>query len=200
MSLDMVDLSEIMTKKCIGKVFCKLFQQLGWIIVLNKNKNTEKTVNYLKVLKQLRMTIDNKRSSITNSNDKTDFSIMIKHLDILIKHVKKDFMNKEKEMDMKKKFEVPDKGIVQYDVTTCQLQKWFKNMFKKFGCMIIAHEKGDMMRIKEYMHCLNSLYHHLKLKSRKIHDDHDLKCDMKIMMENVRILICHSRNDFKEFV
>jgi len=75
------------------------------------------------------------------------------------------------------------------------LHHWYTELFEKLGWMVLAKERGMTDKIKNYMNSLSMLKIALEQKMNKVNElDH--KDDISIMLENVKILIHHSKSDF----
>ena len=88
-----------------------------------------------------------------------------------------------------KKMEMPQ-------ATFRSLEHWYKEEFEKMGWMILAHNYGMTEKIKNYKHSLDHLKTHLEMKLEDL-EDPDKKKDVKIMWDNLMILIKHVNKDFK---
>ena len=80
--------------------------------------------------------------------------------------------------------------------TFCGLQHWYKAMFEKLGWMVLAKKNGHLDKVNAYMNSVNrltsSIEHYLKYHAK----DHDRKEDLKIMCDNVCVLLEHIKADF----
>jgi hypothetical protein len=84
-------------------------------------------------------------------------------------------------------------GMVN-DVTFYDLSHLYKHAFEKLGWMILAKKRGMVKKMELYKHSLDTLKHDIELKLNKIQDP-DHKADLKIMLDNLNILIEHAKMD-----
>jgi len=85
--------------------------------------------------------------------------------------------------------------IVGEDVNFYGLHKWYKHAFKHLGWMILAHNHGMNDKIEQYMKNIEHLKVQLELKLKEVKDV-DKKRDIKIMLDDLIILIKHCKKDF----
>lgn len=87
------------------------------------------------------------------------------------------------------------KSKCEFPATICGLKKWFTNMFEELGWMILAdhHEYKD--KIVSYKSSLARLKDKLECKIKSVKTE-DKKEDLKIMHDNVKILIKHVKKYF----
>lgn len=190
----LINKSVKMTFHCISKKYCKLFEKLGWIILMMaKNKQDNSCLaHYLKNINNLIEVTRQKCENTKNLDKQNDLNIIHHNLIILQKHVMKDMKHKNNAI-----LNVNNpKNTIHYDATFCGLNKWHESAFMKLGWMLLAYDMKDMSRVKEYIHMLHKLYAAIELKHKSIHNI-DTKHDLEIMLENVKILINHVLNDFK---
>jgi len=84
------------------------------------------------------------------------------------------------------------------NVTFHGLHKWKTHAFEHLGWMVLAHKKGyNKCKIKAYKKSLENLKHSLENALEEIQEP-DRKRDIKIMLEDVHILIQHVNKDFKK--
>lgn len=82
------------------------------------------------------------------------------------------------------------------NITMHSLQKWYDNAFKNLGWMVLAKQRGNMEdKILVYKNSLRRLMGKIECKLHSI-TDHDNKEDLKIMLENVKVLCEHADKDF----
>jgi hypothetical protein len=85
--------------------------------------------------------------------------------------------------------------ICNYQVMKHSLYEWYHHMFEQLGWMILAKSKGDMeSKILAYKHSLQHLKQQIECKHAVIRDL-DKKDDLKIMLQNVDVLISHVDGD-----
>jgi predicted ATP-binding protein involved in virulence len=81
------------------------------------------------------------------------------------------------------------------NTTLHSLQKWYDNAFKNLGWMVLAKQRGNMEdKILVYKNTLRRLMHKIECKLHSV-SDHDNKEDLKIMLENVKVLCEHADKD-----
>ena len=79
----------------------------------------------------------------------------------------------------------------KHQATNDGLIKWYNEMFEKLGWMVLAKSNGMRDKIVSYKHSLNRLKQHLECKITATFDM-DKTNDLKIMLNNVKILISHT--------
>ena len=87
---------------------------------------------------------------------------------------------------------VPD---CQNPATFHGLHNWHNAMFEKLGWMVLANEHGYNEKVSSYKTGLNRLAEKLQCKLNNV-SEQDRKDDLKIMLDNVNILIAHVSKDF----
>lgn len=87
-----------MNKECCEYTYCALshmykhqFEKLGWMILAEAHGRHNKIENYLDTLEHLHKAIKSKYKTIKDVDKKDDLKIMMKNIEILIKHVTKNF-------------------------------------------------------------------------------------------------------------
>jgi len=74
------------------------------------------------------------------------------------------------------------------------LHKWYEEMFEHLGWMILAKSKGYDDKIEVYKNSLKRLKEGIENKISTTKDS-DKKDDLKIMWDNLNILITHANKD-----
>ena len=82
-----------------------------------------------------------------------------------------------------------------HNTTFDGLQKWYRSSFEQLGWMILALKFGYKDKVQVYKQNTLMLRDCLAKKHKKM-TDHDEKEDVKIMLNNVEILIKHMNKDF----
>lgn len=83
----------------------------------------------------------------------------------------------------------------EHGATMHGLHMWYVNMFEKLGWMVLAKQQGDMEdKISTYKHSLYRLKEKLECKLESVRE-YDRKQDLKIMWENLMVLIDHANKD-----
>jgi|LauGreSBDMM110SN_4_FD.fasta_scaffold40042_1 predicted ATP-binding protein involved in virulence len=76
------------------------------------------------------------------------------------------------------------------------IKKWYEKMFEQLGWMILADQKGYTDKITSYKASLERLKDAIETKMQNVHES-DRKEDLKIMHENLMILMSHVNKDFR---
>ena len=82
----------------------------------------------------------------------------------------------------------------EYPATTHGLKKWHQAMFEKLGWMILAKKKRYTEKVGSYLVSLSRLQNKLECKIHSVKDE-DKKNDLKIMLDDVNILVEHAKRD-----
>lgn len=83
----------------------------------------------------------------------------------------------------------------EHNATFHGLHAWYVEMFEKLGWMVLAKKHGHMEdKISSYKNSLRRLKEKIECKLASTHDS-DLKQDLKIMWDNIMILIEHANRD-----
>jgi predicted ATP-binding protein involved in virulence len=75
------------------------------------------------------------------------------------------------------------------------LNKWYAHMFEELGWMVLAQHRGINEKVMVYKHSVQRLKESIEHKMHEIKDG-DKKEDLKIMHENVCVLMAHVNKDF----
>ena len=81
-----------MTYCAIGQWYKHIFEKLGWMVLAKAHKNDYKVEHYVKTIEHLHASIRSKIKTIKDSDKKADLKIMMKNVEHLLKHAKRDFM------------------------------------------------------------------------------------------------------------
>jgi hypothetical protein len=82
-----------------------------------------------------------------------------------------------------------------HKVTMHALHEWYEAEFEKLGWMILAKHHGFTEKITTYKMALQHLKKALECKLKLLHEA-DRKADVKIMWDNLCLLIEHVDKDF----
>ena len=75
------------------------------------------------------------------------------------------------------------------------LRKWYESSFEKLGWMILTKHNGYSDRVSQYKTGVLRLRDCISKKHSKMNDP-DKKVDLRIMLDNVEVLIKHINKDF----
>ena len=75
----------------LHKWYASMFEKLGWMILAEHRGYKDKIATYKKSLLRLKNDIEEKIDQVDDHDKKTDLKIMHYNLEVLIKHVNKDF-------------------------------------------------------------------------------------------------------------
>lgn len=79
------------TMKGINKWFKSAFEKLGYMILAKSKGMTDKIQVYINSVHRLRQAIEDKKNKVYDADKVEDLRIMSSHLDVLLKHIHKDF-------------------------------------------------------------------------------------------------------------
>ena len=88
---------------------------------------------------------------------------------------------------------IPDQ--VPHEHTCHGLHKWYVAMFEKLGWMLLAKRNGWNDKIMTYKNSVHRLEEAILFKHAHTKDT-DRKMDLKIMLDNVKVLKEHIHQDF----
>ena len=77
--------------KGINKWFKSVFEKLGYMILAKSKGMTDKIQVYINSVHRLRQAIEDKKNKVYDADKVEDLRIMSAHLDVLLKHIHKDF-------------------------------------------------------------------------------------------------------------
>lgn len=69
----------------------KVFEHLGWMVLAHEYGMTDKVKTYVNSVKRLRAHLIKKMKTIKDADRKEDLDILCEQVDILLRHIKKDF-------------------------------------------------------------------------------------------------------------
>ena len=84
---------------------------------------------------------------------------------------------------------------VPHEHTAHGLHEWYVSMFEKLGWMILANRNGWNDKVTTYKNSVHRLEEAIIFKHNHTKDA-DRKMDLKIMLENVKVLKEHIHQDF----
>jgi len=84
---------------------------------------------------------------------------------------------------------------VPHEHTSHGLHKWYVSMFEKLGWMLLAQRNGWNDKVMTYKNAVHRLEEAILFKHQHTKDS-DKKMDLKIMLENVKVLKEHIHQDF----
>jgi len=79
------------TLKGINKWFKSVFEKLGYMIIAKSKGMSDKIQVYINSVHRLKEAIEDKKIKVYDADKVEDLRIMSSHLDILLKHIHKDF-------------------------------------------------------------------------------------------------------------
>ena len=79
------------TLKGINKWFKSVFEKLGYMIIAKSKGMSDKIQVYINSVHRLKEAIEDKKTKVYDADKVEDLRIMSSHLDILLKHIHKDF-------------------------------------------------------------------------------------------------------------
>lgn len=79
------------TMKGINKWFKSVFEKLGYMILAKSKGMTDKIQVYINSVHRLRQAIEDKKNKVYDADKVEDLRIMSANLDVLLKHIHKDF-------------------------------------------------------------------------------------------------------------
>jgi len=79
------------TMKGINKWFKSVFEQLGYMVLAKSKGMSDKIQVYINSVHRLKQAIEDKKNKVYDADKVEDLRIMSANLDVLLKHIHKDF-------------------------------------------------------------------------------------------------------------
>ena len=79
------------TMKGINRWFKSVFEKLGYMILAKSKGMTDKIQVYINSVHRLKQAIEEKKNKVYDADKVEDLRIMSANLDVLLKHIHKDF-------------------------------------------------------------------------------------------------------------
>jgi hypothetical protein len=79
------------TMKGINKWFKSVFEQLGYMVLAKSKGMSDKIQVYINSVHRLKQAIEDKKTKVYDADKVEDLRIMSANLDVLLKHIHKDF-------------------------------------------------------------------------------------------------------------
>ena len=79
------------TLKGINKWFKSVFEKLGYMIIAKSKGMSDKIQVYINSVHRLKQAIEDKKNKVYDADKVEDLRIMSANLDVLLKHIHKDF-------------------------------------------------------------------------------------------------------------
>jgi len=79
------------TMKGINKWFKSVFEQLGYMVLAKSKGMSNKIQVYINSVHRLKQAIEDKKTKVYDADKVEDLRIMSANLDVLLKHIHKDF-------------------------------------------------------------------------------------------------------------
>ena len=79
------------TLKGINRWFKSVFEQLGYMVLAKAKGMSDKVQVYINSVHRLKQAVEDKKNKVYDVDKVEDLRIMSTHLDILLKHIHKDF-------------------------------------------------------------------------------------------------------------
>ena len=79
------------TLKGINRWFKSVFEQLGYMVLAKSKGMSDKIQVYINSVHRLKQAIEDKKTKVYDADKVEDLRIMSTHLDVLLKHIRKDF-------------------------------------------------------------------------------------------------------------
>jgi hypothetical protein len=79
------------TMKGINRWFKSVFEQLGYMVLAKSKGMSDKIQVYINSVHRLKQAIEDKKTKVYDADKVEDLRIMSANLDVLLKHIHKDF-------------------------------------------------------------------------------------------------------------
>lgn len=80
------------------------------------------------------------------------------------------------------------------EMTLHALERWSRRMFRKWGYVVLALERGDVEKVTHFMQSGKRLLEALNAKTQTV-EDTDTRNDLQIMAQNLLTLLRHAKRD-----
>jgi hypothetical protein len=84
---------------------------------------------------------------------------------------------------------------IPHEYTYHGLHEWYVTMFEKLGWMLLAKRNGWNDKVMTYINSVQRLEEAILFKHKHVKEA-DSKMDLKIMLDNVKVLKEHVHKDF----
>ena len=81
------------------------------------------------------------------------------------------------------------------EVTSCELEQWFKHLYERLGWVVLAQSMGHTEKVEHYKKSIERFEEGLHNAQREIKDADRLR-DLGIMAKKINVLKNHVQHDF----
>ncbi len=79
------------TLQGIVQWYKSVFERFGWMVLAKEHGMKDKVSCYLKDVRRLHRSLDQKRMSVVDEDTRRDLTLMKSNVELLLEHAKKDF-------------------------------------------------------------------------------------------------------------